>query len=251
MARHGGRWWREALTALVLLGLAVVLSGVMGALVTESIIHGKLPATADVTHLLEFFLTVVVTVVLPLLAWGRRPRAVVAPTSASVARAKDVLAGLVGQQWRTEALLRSLDDPDPIPVRWRHTHIDQAVNHAGDSTAASAELSGADDEIAALVSEFRGMRRHRLVVLGDPGTGKTTFAVQLLLALLSPRHEDDPVPVLLSVAGWDTAAFPRLHEWLAARLEQDYPALRAPEHGRDMPQILTRRGHILPILDRL
>ena len=251
MARHGGSRWREALTVLVSLGLAVVLCGVIGALVNESLSHAKWPTTAQVTRLLEFFLTVVVTVLVPLLAWGRRTRAVVAPTSESVARAKDVLTGLVGQQWRAEALLRFLDDPDPIAVRWRHADDDPAAEHAGDPPAASAEPGAADDQIAALVAEFRGMRRHRLVVLGGPGTGKTTLAVQLVLALSSSRQEDDPVPVLLSVAGWDTTAFPRLHEWLAARLERDYPALRAPEHGRHMPQILAQRGHILPVLDGL
>jgi hypothetical protein len=251
MARRSGTWWREAVVAFVMLALAVVLAGAMGALVTQSLLHHKWPAAAEVTRLFEFFLMVVATVVVPLLAWGRRSRAVVAPTTAGVARAKDVLAGLVGQQWRTEALLRSLDDPDPIPVQWRLTRNEQVMDQSTNLPAASVELSGANDQIAALVGEFRRMRRHRLVVLGGPGTGKTTLAVQLLLALLVPRHEEEPVPVLLSVASWDTTAFPRLYEWLAARLEQDYPALRAPELGPDMAQTLAERRHILPILDGL
>jgi hypothetical protein len=200
-------------------------------------------------RLFEVFLTIVGTTVVPILAWNRRSRAIVAPTTASVTQAKDMLAGLVGQQWRTEALLRSLDDPDPIPVQWRITRNDHVMNRSADPPAAWAQPSEASDQIAALVSEFRKMRRHRLVVLGGPGTGKTTLAVQLLLALLSPRHEDEPVPVLLSVASWDTTAFPRLHEWLATRLQRDYPALRVAELG--MAQTLAERGHILPILDGL
>jgi hypothetical protein len=236
---------------LVMLGLAAVVTGAVGALLTESLLHKKWPTMAQVTRLFEVFLTVVASVVVPLLAWERRSRVVVAPTTAGVARAKDVLAGLVGQQWRTEALLRSLDDPDPIPVQWRITRKEQVMNHSADLPAASMHVSGPNDQIAALVGMFRRMRRHRLVILGGPGSGKTTLAVQLLLALLSPRHEDEPVPVLLSVASWDTDTFPRLHEWLAARLERDYPALRAAELGPDIAQTLAERGHILPILDGL
>lgn len=245
MARRSGAWWHWAVMVIVVLWFVVGLS-VVGA----SVLNEHWPSAAHQVEMFGFP-AVVVTAVVSLLAWVRRPRAAAAPTTAGVAQAKDVLAGLVAQQWRTEALLRSLDDPDPIPVQWRLTCNEQVMNHHANLSAASPPLSGASDQIAALVSEFRRMRRRRLVVLGGPGAGKTTLAVQLLLALLSPRHEDEPVPVLLSVADWDTTAFPHLREWLAARLEQDYPALRAAELGPDMAQILAERGHILPILDGL
>jgi hypothetical protein len=247
MARRSGTRWRGAVIGLVMLALSLVLAAVLGTSVNQQ----KAPGAAEVRDLFGIVLTVVASVVVPLLAWERRLRAVVAPTTASVARAKDVLAGLVEQQWRTEALLRSLDDPDPIPVRWRITGHEQVMNHSADLPAASAQVSGANEQIAALVGEFRRMRRHRLVVLGGPGAGKTTLAVQLLLGLLCPRHEDEPVPVLLSVAGWDTTACPRVHDWLAARLHHDYPALRAAELGPGMAETLAERGHILPILDGL
>jgi hypothetical protein len=57
--------------------------------------------------------------------------------------------------------------------------------------------------------------------------GKTTLAVQLLRQLLSTRTPDEPIPVLLSLAGWSTTTAPRLQDWLADRLARDYPALRA------------------------
>ena len=56
-----------------------------------------------------------------MLRWARqRTRTtpvLAAPTTAELAEVKQRPAGLVAQQWTHEATLRSLDDPDPIPVR--------------------------------------------------------------------------------------------------------------------------------------
>jgi hypothetical protein len=106
-------------------------------------------------------------------------------------------------------------------------------------------------DIAALADRFRRTRRRRLVILGGAGMGKTTLAMQLLLHLLDTRTPDEPVPVLLPVAGWDTERFSRLHDWLAHQLTRDYPALRSPGLGADVVRALTGRGQVLPILDGL
>ncbi len=83
----------------------------------------------------------------------------------------------------------------------------------------------------------------RLVILGGPGSGKTILAVQLLLRLLEVRTAVEPVPVLLTANGWDTTAHPRLQDWLAFRLGQDYPALRAIDEA--MPGELVDSGMVL------
>ncbi|TKK84232.1 hypothetical protein FDA94_30375 [Herbidospora galbida] len=54
---------------------------------------------------------VVPTLLVPLWLWRWRSTARPAVTSAHVDHAKDVLAGVVEQQWKTEATLRSVDDP--------------------------------------------------------------------------------------------------------------------------------------------
>ncbi|MGH3392938.1 MAG: NACHT domain-containing protein, partial [Actinomadura sp.] len=186
-----------------------------------------------------------------LVRWWRSVRRRAPLTTDDIAVAKDVLAGMVAEQWRNEAAIRSLDDPDPMPVQWRLTARGELIDHPAHVAPGAPPLAGSSDQIAALTKRFRELRRRRLVIMGGPGTGKTTLAVQLLRELLATWREDEPVPVLLSVASWDAKAFPRLHDWLTERLGQDYPALRSPELGAELPQKLTARGHILPVLDGL
>ncbi|SPT64150.1 Predicted NTPase (NACHT family) [Actinomadura madurae] len=197
--------------------------------------------------------------------WARQRsrRLGAAPAADTLAQAKQVLAELVDQQWKQEARLRSLDDPDPIPVRWRTPDAAELMDHAvnidpsagppGGPAGGSARLwwAASSADIGALADRFRRTRRRRLVILGGPGTGKTTLALQLLLHLLATRTADEPVPILLPVAGWDTRRHPRLQDWIADRLTGDYPALRAPELGAEVARALAGRGHILPVLDGL
>jgi hypothetical protein len=96
----------------------------------------------------------------------------------------------------------------------------------------------------------------RLVVLGEPGTGKTMLMVGLVLDLLNPgrRNNGGPVPVLASLASWDPAS-QDLHGWLGATLITAYPALAAAappgSAGRNRFEALAEAGLILPVLDGL
>ncbi|NBE94496.1 MULTISPECIES: NACHT domain-containing protein [unclassified Nonomuraea] len=175
---------------------------------------------------------------------------VLAPSPGSVADTMKVLAELVQERWSDEVVTRSLGDP-PIPVSWHMTRRSKLMDHPHLIADREQAVAGRSDDIKALAAAFRSLRRRRLVITGGRGTGKTTLAIQLMLELIRTRTDDEPVPVLLPVADWDTEARPRFQDWVAERVRTDYAALRTPGNRQDGADVLAARGSILAVLDGL
>jgi len=149
-------------------------------------------------------------------------------------------------QWEREANVRQLNDPQPISVRWRAANR-RLMDHAeviapGRATRRGPAPAGRLDEV---VDEFTRLPRRRLVVIGEPGAGKSAVLLLLTLGLLSRRTPADPVPVLFSVASWDPtrAGF---QQWLARHLSDEYPFVRPVE-----ARAIVEAGRVLPLLDGL
>jgi hypothetical protein len=244
----GWRRWAIALLVLVA-GAAVIVSALRS--------PGGLESAGRIGALIAGLAPLVVGLII----WARRTPPVTQATSTpeQVEAAKRQLAGLVLSQWQQEIIVRQLDDPGPLAVRWRFTELDvadRAEHITGQGRLRSligrgrSRFSGRTDRIGEMATEFRGLARRRLVILGEPGMGKTTLAVLLLRELRHHAEPGDPVPVLLSLSGWDPGTV-SMYEWLARRLAEDYPALRAPAFGPDAPDCLVTQHRILPILDGL
>jgi hypothetical protein len=202
-------------------------------------------------------------------AYRGPPRSATAGSGLGMAQVADQLAAAVGAQWSSEAVIRRLNDPYPLPVSW--TSADASLCDAWDSLVKLATsgagwppppaagawaadpdaLAGEDTD---LVKVLARVPTGRLVVLGEPGAGKTMLMVRLVLDLLARRASGAPVPILVSMASWNPAV-QDLQGWLAGRLLTDYPALASPAAtGREEPTqaaALLAAGLILPILDGL
>ncbi|MFD4605675.1 NACHT domain-containing protein [Streptomyces sp. NPDC058464] len=148
------------------------------------------------------------------------------------------LAAAVQEQWLAEWRLRRLQDPYPFQVKWSRAEVWLAdATEGGDPPAVPGE------GIEGIASAFDAVSSRRLVVLGEPGSGKTVLAVGFLLERLAHRASGDPVPVVFPLSSWQPER-ERLRDWMAAHLRATYPG--APWSGR-----LLAAGLVLPVLDGL
>ncbi|GIG56015.1 hypothetical protein Lfu02_03870 [Longispora fulva] len=158
-------------------------------------------------------------------------------------------------QWDTEAEDRGLSGPDPIPVRWRPS--ERAVQPALSEVvfgpgwrATGLRIRGGPGDLARC---WLGLPLRQLVVIGAPGSGKTSLAVLLLTEVLRGWAPGDPtaVPVLVNLAGWDPRAR-HLDTWFAGRLVEQYPFLADRDrYGPDVAARLVAARRVAPVLDGL
>lgn len=172
----------------------------------------------------------------------------------------DDLRFQVGQAWSHRRQLLLGDAPELVTEFSRDTSLEEG-------SPSSPTSRGSWDNVQDF---FLSLTPRRLVILGEPGSGKTLIALQLVLGLLAKRpgkvtgvpariryflkhlrpraqregrNEPHHVPVPVSVVGWDGRT--ELIDWLTERLRVAYnvPRRRAKR--------LIEQGYVLPILDGL
>ena len=111
----------------------------------------------------------------------------------------DSLATAVTEQWTRAALERRLLQPEPIPVQWERSSVPltgpvsaalesrQFSPLPGLAPIARRQLRGG--RLQDLHAMYGGLGSGRLVIIGEPGSGKSGAAVLLVLAALEHRQQ--------------------------------------------------------------
>lgn len=178
-----------------------------------------------------------------------------APHREPLDRASRELATAVRRQWSAEVEVRSLRRPEPVRLRWSSTGrpvsaTESAILH-GTGDAGHPEKLHLRGDLTNLADAFGKLPAHQLVVLGQPGAGKTVLAMLLTLALLHDPQPNAPTPVLLTLSSWNPDD-QHLHTWIARKLVEEYPWLgNARMYGPDAAARLVAEGRVLPVLDGL
>jgi hypothetical protein len=240
MRRPGRDRRRGANQGFWLISIVTAVLGAMTAVVS-ALLQGSLVNPRTVVGV-----AVSLVVINLLLTWlqGRRmqesepeePRP--GPRDAQTLYARDDLISQV-QSWASNEQERSLtriadlqlrfalrpEALDPA-LRWHHDH-DHAV------------------ERGTRVRDLYERLGHQLLVLGEPGAGKTTQLAELAQSLLVDAGQslDARVPVVFRLPSWSVAGGP-LEEWLADSLVHDYGV--SPRLARHW----LETEHLVPLLDR-
>jgi thioredoxin-like negative regulator of GroEL len=171
-------------------------------------------------------------------------------------RALEDLAVEVERQWSQEAWQRQVIQPVPLRVRWSSTGRpvaaarDVVFDDVTDADWSAIPLQGDVESVAAAFGE---LPYRQLVVLGEPGAGKTVLAMLLTLQLLKiwRSRPDKAVPVLFPIASWNPDA-EQIEVFLARRLAEEYPSLsRRDDQGHRLADLLVEHARLLPVLDGL
>jgi hypothetical protein len=155
----------------------------------------------------------------------------------STAQAEDELAKLVLDQAQvTRSQLLGTDEPGDDAANVRFVKTSCRFREVGGSSTG---------DLASVLEYYRSLSPGRLVLLGEPGAGKTVLALELVVRLLEQREQDgrNPVPVLISAAACDTSR--AWGEWLTEHLAQRFNMSVAAVAE------LVRDRRIVPVVDGL
>lgn len=228
----GGRWQRKWwLGAGVLVSAASLLwSGIQLA-------HGGL-GPSDTAGVLGLPLGVLALVM------GLRPSAPIDLADQLQIGAK-TLAGQVAASEGPQLVLLLGEDAERINLSYavvpgpREAETDTVV---GRMTAVAASSSGGLP-VRGIAEFYQAVRPQRLLITGEPGSGKTALALQLILDLVASRQPEEPVPLRVTAAQWDTTV--SLDEHLVTVLMDTLPWPAA------MVRSLVQQRMVLPVLDGL
>jgi hypothetical protein len=250
-------WW------VGLLGIGVVVA----APVIWVLVNGAQLDAAIVVQLLGILVPPAILLVGVLWPGRRRPSEV--EPDVALTTAADALASTIHEEWVPVVAKRGLRQPAPLAVRWRWSRhpvtgsrqdaLGTAPGHQQFEALPNMPVTTADrvesGELGDLFGVYGGLSSGRAVIVGGPGTGKTSAAILMVLEYLRYRQKLPdaervavPVPVLLTPQGWDPR-YQRLDDWLTDQLRATYRFLGGSRYGTDVAARLVRERQVALFLD--
>ncbi|GAA2062844.1 hypothetical protein GCM10009839_87570 [Catenulispora yoronensis] len=145
--------------------------------------------------------------------------------------------------WTQEARMRSVSSVQ-LPPQWSLST--RPVQGTGVAIAQAPAEGGLED----LLEQLGSPPDRQLVILGEPGSGKTVLAMLLVLTWLERWQPGQPVPVLLPLSSYRPSS--SLRQWMVARLLEDYPDLAdVAAYGPNAAARLIDSNRVLPVFDGL
>ncbi|WP_143175580.1 NACHT domain-containing protein [Cryptosporangium aurantiacum] len=167
--------------------------------------------------------------------------------SRPVAALADDLARTVEKEWLSESRARGLRDHGVLPLSWMTERTADGPEGAAVTLRLSGRLDGDfDAAVQRMAESFDQLAGRRMVLVGEPGSGKTVLAILLTLGIVKSRPEGGPVPVLLSASSWDPIATPKLDEWVAQAVADTYYGFK-----REAIDALLAENLVIPVIDGL
>jgi NACHT domain len=219
---------------LALLGLAVILMPAI-ILVQAAGAHGPEQFDRWVGWSTLWALPVAAIGVI-LLVWDKIEIILTGPQMTVEQSANELAKVVLTKSQQTRSLLLGTDEAGDIAANVRFVRGFGRFREVGGSQ---------HGDLASVLSYYRSLSPGRLVVLGEPGAGKTVLALELVIRLLDQRQRNEfgLVPVLISAAAWDTNL--PAEKWLSKYLSQQFGmSLRSATS-------LVRERRILPVVDGL
>ncbi|MEM7029433.1 MAG: NACHT domain-containing protein, partial [Chloroflexota bacterium] len=125
---------------------------------------------------------------------------------------------------------------------------DEAVDNPWETVIESADQPNRPLPPEKTVKDIFEEANRLLLILGDPGSGKTTTLLQLARDLISQVRQDQrfiqPVPVILNLSTWTDKKQP-LEDWVVAELNSKYQV------PKKQARLWLEDRRILPLLDGL
>ena len=164
------------------------------------------------------------------LAWGTRPLARAARGRADRSkeeagerkkRDRQVLIERVRRDWIGGVLGQSLYQAvrADLGLTGLPEVVDRSLDVTVEDSSGGRQTLSADTPIGEIFDRAEGF----LLILGEPGTGKTTLMLELTEELLERAEADEscPVPVVFNLSSWDGDGY-QLWNWLLSELAARY-----------------------------